>query len=121
MIWVENFFIEVFIRENKCMVAYIFRADNTVTGKHYFGKRYSVKFDKSYIGDNPGVILDAEKYGKDKFTVQMVVACETVKECDRMYESILEQFNVKNDESWYNFEGTVEEKPKRTRKKKVVE
>lgn len=104
------------------MVAYIFRADNTVTGKHYFGKHYSVKFDKKYLGDNPGVLADAEKYGADKFIVNMIRACETVKDCDMAYESILKQFNVKDDENWYNFEAKSEEpeKPKRTRRKKAV-
>lgn len=104
------------------MVGYIFRADNTATGKHYFGKYYSVKFDKTYLGDNPGVLEDVKKYGKDKFIVQMIVACETVKECDSKYESILAQFNVKNDENWYNYEPKTETAPvKKTRKKKVAD
>ena len=103
------------------MVAYIFRADNSVTGKHYFGKNYSVKFNDKYLGDNPGVLSDVEKYGADKFTIQMIRACETVKECDFVYESLLEQFGVKTNADWYNCESVSEEKPKKTRKKKVVE
>lgn len=107
------------------MIAYIFRADNSVTGKHYFGKHYSVKFDKNFLGDNPGVIADAEKYGKDKFTVQMIAVFESVKECDRMYESILEQFNAKSSVDYYNFEGKSvsdeNNRPKKSRKKRMIE
>jgi hypothetical protein len=110
------------------MVGYIFRAENTVTHKKYLGKYLSVRFDKKYLGDNPNVLADAEKYGADKFIVNMLKACESVKDCDAMYEIFLKEYDAKNNEEYYNFEGktkeeTVEEpvKPKRTRKKKVVE
>ena len=104
------------------MVGYIFRATNTVTQKCYIGKNYSVKFDKKYIGNNPGVLEDVQKYGADKFIVQMIRACETAKICDAVYESILKEYNALSDENYYNYESVVEEAPKkRTRKKKVVE
>lgn len=105
------------------MVGYIFKAENTVTKKIYIGKNYSVRFDKYYIGNNPGVILDAEKYGRDKFIINMLRACETVKDCDLAYECILREFNAKNDEKFYNFEQKSEnlEPIKKPRKKKVVE
>lgn len=104
------------------MTAYIFTATNTVTKRCYIGKRYSVKFDKTYIGDNPGVLEDARKYGTDKFIVRMIRVCETVKECDAVHESLLKQFNAKQDEHYYNYEPESTEMPaKKTRKKKVVE
>lgn len=114
------------------MVGYIFKAENAVTKKVYIGKYYSVRFDKKHIGDNPGVISDAEKYGADKFTVNMIKACETVKDCDYCYEQILKELNAKSDINYYNCEkapatkteATEEkaEKPKKTRstKKKAV-
>lgn len=104
------------------MIGYIFKAENTVTGKVYIGKLLSVRFDKHYIGDNPGVISDAEKYGADKFIVNMIKVCETVKDCDMAYDRILDEYNAKHDEKFYNFEGKTEEAPvKRTRRKKAVE
>lgn len=105
------------------MVGYIFRAENTVTRKVYIGKYLSVSFNKKYIGDNPVVLADAEKYGADKFIVNMLKACETVKDCDYAYDMIVKELGAKTDDKYYNFEEVSEEpvKPKRGRKKKVAE
>lgn len=104
------------------MIGYIFKAENTVNKKVYIGKRYSVRFDKKYVGDSPEVVSDVEKYGVDKFIVNMLKACETVKECDLAYDAILKELHAKEDERFYNFEASDVEKPvKRTRKKKVTE
>lgn len=101
------------------MVAYIFRADNSVTNKTYIGVNYSVKFDKKYIGNNPGVLSDVQKHGVDKFTVNMIRACETVKDCEKIYSAILKELNAENDINYYNCKANdVEEKPKKSRKKK---
>ena len=86
------------------MVGYIFKAENTVTKKTYIGKYLSVRFNKKYVGNNPGVLSDVKKYGLDKFIVNMIKACETVKDCDFSYDVILKELNAKNDESFYNFE-----------------
>lgn len=109
------------------MIGYIFKAENTVTKKVYIGKRYSVRFDKKYVGDAPEVVSDAKKYGVDKFIVNMLKACETVKECDFAYDVILKELHAKDDEKFYNYEPKILNMPedekhiKRTRKKKVIE
>lgn len=108
------------------MVAYIFKAENTVTKKTYIGKRYSVRFDKKYIGDDSDVLLDAGKYGVDKFIVNMLKACETVKDCDMAYNTILKDLNAENDEKFYNAKQKIQdvpevEKPIKTPRKKKVE
>lgn len=106
------------------MVGYIFKAENTITKKVYIGKYLSVKFDKKYVGNEPGVLSDVEKYGADKFIVNMLKACETVKDCGMAYDLILKDYNAKNDEKFYNFEQKVSDVPeaekptKRTRRKK---
>lgn len=92
------------------MVAYIFKAENSVTKKTYIGKNLSVKFDKHYVGDNPGVLSDVQKYGADKFTVNMILACETVKDCDLAYDAILKEYNAKSDEKFYNYEPSKRKK-----------
>ena len=108
------------------MVGYIFKAENTVTGKIYIGKFLSVKFNKKYLGNNPGVISDAEKYGADKFIVNMIKVCETVKDCEMAYTAILKEYNAENDEKFYNFKPKVQDVPKdekpakKPRKKKAV-
>ena len=101
------------------MVGYIFCAENTVT-------------KKKYIGKDSSVLSDAEKYGTDKFIVNMIMACETVKECDFHYDRIIKELNADTDISYYNCKAesetepepvaeVVEEKPKKSRKKKVAE
>lgn len=115
------------------MVGYIFKAENSVTKKTYIGKYLSVSFNRKYIGDNPGVIADVEQYGANTFTVSMIKAFETVKDCEMAYAEFVKA--VKDDENYYNCEKkakakedkpifeeeTIVEKPKKSRKKKVVE
>lgn len=105
------------------MVAYIFKAENSVTNKTYIGKNYSVKFDKRYIGNSPEVVSDVQKYGVDKFTVNMIRACETVKDCEMAYTAILKELNAENDVRYYNCSKSpvVVDEPKKNRKKKAVE
>ena len=95
------------------MVAYIFKAENSVTKKTYIGKNYNVRFDKHYVGEHPGVLSDVQKYGADKFTVNMIRACETVKDCDLAYDAIVKEFGADKDEKFYN----CVEKPRKKKEK----
>jgi len=105
------------------MYGYIFIVANSVNDKKYVGKYASVKFNKKYLGDNPTLLADVEKYGADKFTAKMVRACETEAEFDYMYNQFLAELKALEDDSFYNRETAVEsvEKPKKSRKKKVIE
>lgn len=107
------------------MYGYIFIVENTVNDKKYIGKFASVKFNRKYLGDNSKLLADVEKYGADKFTSKMLRACETKPEFDWMYNQFLAEFKALEDSKFYNCEKaevTVEvEKPKKGRKKKVVE
>ena len=109
------------------MIGYIFKAENSTTHKTYIGKNYSVKFNKNFLGDDPDVLSDVGKFGIDKFTVTMLQACETVKECDYFYGQTLLALNAESDPAYYNckeseiVEPVVETKSKKTRKKKDVE
>ena len=114
------------------MVGYIFKAENAVTKKTYIGKYLSVTFNRKYIGDNPDVLADAKTYGMHTFTVSMIKAFENVKDCEMAYNEFVQ--SIKNDTNYYNCEKKVTpkksvetvdeapvEKPKKSRKKKVVE
>lgn len=104
------------------MVGYIFIAENKVNGKKFIGKKYSVSFDRKYFGDNPGLISDLETQSSNDFTVRMIRACETVKECDFIYDYILKENNALSDPSFYNCSDAVEDAPKKKRsRKKAVE
>lgn len=104
------------------MVAYIFETENKVTGKKFIGRNLRVSFDKKYLGDNPELASDVEKYSRDKFTVKMLRACETVKESDILLDMFTKE--VENNPEYYNCivpgENIAKSAPKR-RKKKVEE
>ena len=109
------------------MIGYVFVVENTETHRKFIGKTFSVRFNAKYFGDNLGVLADVEKYGADKFTVKMLRAAETVKECEMAYDAFIEDAKALTDSNYYNCEQAEtsvveEEKPKkRTRKKKVEE
>lgn len=105
------------------MYGYIFITVNTENHKEYIGKFASVRFSAKYLGDkdNPSLKADIEKYGADKFVAKMVRACETKIELEKMYETFIEGYNALSDNKFYNCQQSEEAKPKKTRKKKVVE
>lgn len=111
------------------MVGYVFITESSATNKKYIGKYLSVAFDKNYLGDNPKLLNDITKYGKEKFTVRMLRAAETVKDCEIAYNAMLTKYNALSDPHFYNCEKKVaeskeegEEAPvKRTRKKRTDE
>lgn len=116
------------------MYGYIFLTENLANGKKFIGQFASVGFNRKYLGNNPGLISDVEKYGADKFTVKMIRACETKPDYEMAYNAMLAEYNALNDSNFYNCEKKVkplevkpveetEEKPKKSRKKKekVVE
>lgn len=108
------------------MYGYIFLTENLTNGKKFIGKYASVNFDRKHFGMNPGVLSDIEKLGDSKFTVKMIRACETKPEYEAAYTAMLEQYGALSDSNFYNCEKVepevvTENKPKRSRKKKVVE
>ena len=110
------------------MYGYIFLAECKSNGKKFIGKFASVKFNKLYFGDNPGLISDVEKYGKENFTVKMIRACETAPEYEMAYDMFLNQYNALTDSNFYNYvesdtgdDAGSDVAPKKRRRKKVVE
>lgn len=104
------------------MLGYIFLVENAVTGRKYIGKNLSVSFNKHYFGDNQELLNDIRNLGESKFSIKMLKAVETVKECEPVYKSILSEYGALTDKNFYNFTDEVTDKPKkRTRKKKVEE
>lgn len=107
------------------MYGYIFIVENTVNNKKFLGKFASVNFNRKYLGDNPMLLSDVEKYGADKFTARMIRACETKPEFVLAYNQFLAEYKALEDSNFYNCSKIVEEvpveKPKKSRKKKVIE
>lgn len=110
------------------MYGYIFLTECKSTGKKFIGKFASVGFNKTYFGENPGLISDIEKYGKDNFTVKMIRACETKPEYEMAYDMFLTEYNALTDSNFYNCaesdtgdNNVTDVTPKKRRRKKVVE
>lgn len=110
------------------MYGYIFISENLKSGKKFLGKFASVNFNRKYFGDNPKLLADLNSIGKENFTVKMIRACESKPEYEMAYDMYLTQYKALTDASFYNCEKAVkaetedvEEKSKRSRKKKVVE
>jgi len=107
------------------MIGYIFETTNKVTGKKYLGKRYSVAFDKKFLGDMDDLAKDIEKYGRPSFEVKMIWPYESVEDLDNAFENMtIERKQTKNvvvkEEIPEEVEEVKEVKPAR-RKRKTAE
>lgn len=98
------------------MYGYIFETTNTKTGDTYLGKRYAVKFDKDYFGEenDSALAVAIEKYGRPLFKVKMIMPYEERHALNLAYDEMARmraEAKIKTSEP-------KEEKPKR---KKVEE
>ena len=102
------------------MFGYIFEVTNKKTGETYLGKRYSVKFDKDYLGedDDKDLATAVDKYGKSTFEAKMIMPYDTQVVLDSTFADMTKsRKKAKPVET-----EPVEEKPaKTTRKKKSAE
>ena len=73
------------------MYGYIFETTNTKTGDTYLGKRYAVKFDKDYFGEdnNESLAIAIEKYGRSAFEVKMIMPYEDRYAIEMAYNEML--------------------------------
>lgn len=56
------------------MYGYIYLVTNTENGKRYIGKKYG-NFDANYLGSGVIIKQAIKKYGKEKFTVEILKEC----------------------------------------------
>ena len=118
------------------MFGYIFEVTNTKTGEIYFGKKYSVTFDKNYLGEdeNEKLAVAVEKYGKPAFEVKMLMPYESQEAVDYAFSQMLVPQKstkkvvtkgtpdvAKDDVMVATEEKVVEEKPARKKKSAKTE
>ena len=98
------------------MYGYIFETTNTKTGDTYLGKRYAVKFDKDYFGEenDSALAVAIEKYGRQSFEVKMIMPYEERHALNLAYDEMARM----RAEAKIKASEPKEEKPKR---KKVEE
>lgn len=103
----------------KKIYGFVYIIENTETGKKYVGKkflfasktrqvnkkkkRYKAESDwRNYYGSSESLLLDIEKYGKERFSRVILHLCVTKAECG--YLEAKEQFdrNVLLSDDYYN-------------------
>ncbi len=84
------------------MIGYIYKSINTVNTKIYVGQRKSEKFLKNYFGSGKLIRRAINKYGKNKFLVELVKSCETIKDLNKWEIYYIEYFHSTDIRFGYN-------------------
>jgi len=82
---------------------YVYKTTNTINGKVYIGQHRKTYFEgNKYLGS--GFVLDRaiQKYGKDKFKVELLEFCDTKKKLDEKEKYYIKHFNTTNISKGYN-------------------
>ena len=64
------------------MYGYIYKTTNNINGKIYIGQHKSNIFDSNYKGSGVRLADAIKKYGKDNFSVELLVECQSKQEMD---------------------------------------
>ena len=84
------------------MYGYIYKITNNLNGKMYIGMHRSKSFDESYWGSGK-IITDAiNKYGKDNFSREVILECDSEDELCKAEERIIRELNCVESDEYYN-------------------
>lgn len=85
------------------MCGYIYLTTNLTNKKKYIGRKQSDKFlGTSYLGSGVHLKRAVEKYGRDKFRVDLLYKCDSYDELVRSEAYFIKLFDAVNSESFYN-------------------
>ena len=85
------------------MFGYIYITTNTVNGKKYIGQHKASEFKgNEYLGSGKILKQAIEKYGEDKFIVEMLHSCESREELNEMEEYYIQKYNAQKSSMFYN-------------------
>lgn len=82
---------------------YIYIITNLITGKQYIGQHNKPEFDCHYYGSGKLICMSVNKYGKDKFVVEVIDTAESKEDLDNKEKYWIE-FTMANIDTnhWYN-------------------
>lgn len=83
------------------MQYYIYLTTNLINNKKYIGQ-HKGKATDSYLGSGINLVKAIKKYGKENFTKEILLYCETQEETDIMEKFYIQQYNAVEDENFYN-------------------
>lgn len=90
--------------EMKTPYGYIYKTTNLVNGKIYIGQhKYEGKV-KNYIGSGTLLQKAIKKYGKEKFKIQIIEICYSLKELNKREIHWISFYNSTNKKIGYNIE-----------------
>lgn len=75
---------------------------NTVNGKRYIGQHRSEVFDTTYLGSGVLLLRAVNKYGKEKFKIEILVECDSCEELNQQEYKFVEDYNACKDSQFYN-------------------
>jgi len=73
---------------------YVYVTTNLANGKKYVGDHSTNILDDDYLGSGKIIKDSIKKYGKEKFTKEIIKLCETKKEAFDLQEKYINKFNT---------------------------
>lgn len=85
------------------MYGFIYITTNSANGKRYLGMcSYHKAKSSTYLGSGKALKRAIIKYGKDKFTREIIAEASTKDELSLLEEQFILEFNCVSDPNWYN-------------------
>ena len=84
------------------MYGYIYKTTNLINGKIYIGQHKAEKFDESYFGSGKLLKQAIQKYGKQNFKCEIVIACNSKVELDEKEIFYIKNLNCQDKNIGYN-------------------
>ena len=84
------------------MYGYIYKVTNTMDGKIYVGQHKSSSTDDNYLGSGKLIKRAVRKYGKNHFTKEILMVCDSKEELDYWEVELIEQLKTQDHTIGYN-------------------
>ena len=84
---------------------YIYKTTNLISKKQYIGQHISDTLDPSYLGSGVALTLAVQKYGKEKFQVEVLQWCEDQKDLNYWERALIELYGAAENNMFYNLNG----------------
>lgn len=84
------------------MYGYIYKITNNLNGKMYIGMHRSKSFDENYWGSGKIIVEAINKYGKDNFSREVILECDSEDELCKAEERIIRELNCVELDEYYN-------------------
>lgn len=84
------------------MYGYIYKITNKINGKMYIGMHRSNEFDEDYWGSGKIITEAIGKYGKENFSREILLECDSEDDLCKAEERIIKELNCVESDDYYN-------------------